>query len=342
MFGIKTWLKIYIDTHYGPFSKLSNVRISPVGYKCTAACPMCWRLNISPKEQKQLSNNDKKQLSLEEYKTIFSDMPSSVRTVDIVGGGEPLLFPHIEELFKVVKQRKISGRLITNGSLMNRKIIVGLIDSHWDEVRFSFHAGSPEVYQKILGVSNYHKVVENIRLLRKLRGDLKVPNISLLFVMQRDNVKDVFKFAKLAESLGVDEIEFDTLIPTNKNLLLTLENTREIIGELRKIRKEIYIRHNINYVIKAFSRHPRWNNNMQNNNYFNNKYCQIVQSNLDISSSGDVTPCCIADGYYKYSNIRNKSISQIWKDSRPFRKALRNGNFLPFCYQWCNYELSIR
>jgi len=340
MLGIKTKIKKYLNTHYGMFSELINVRISPVGYFCTAACPMCWRMNITPKEINNSVKSESTRLTLEDYKKLFVNIPKSVKNVDVVGGGEPLMFPKIGELFKIIKQKNICGRLITNGSLLNKDIIRNLIDCSWDTVRISLHAASAKAYIKVLGVSNFEKVIDNVKLLIKMRNKEKRPWVSLLFVIQKGNFSEVIKFAQLAESLKVDEIEFDSLIPTNRSLLLKPTEKKRVINNLTRLRSKLHIQNNIDDVLEMFSTHPLWSNDGKNKDYFKDKSCQIVQSNVDIGSDGNVVPCCIAYGYYKYSNIREKSLGQIWNEGQKFRQELRMGKFRSFCYKMCNYKLA--
>jgi len=339
-FGIKTRIKKYLTSRYGLFDELINIRISPVGFFCNAACPMCWRMNISPKEIKGAVKGESSRLTLEEYKQLFADIPKSIRTVDVVGGGEPLMFPKISELFKIVKQKNISGILITNGSLLNEGVIHDLISCNWDKVRISIHAASSKIYLKIFGVQYFEKVIQNIKLLIKMRGKVQHPWISMLFVIQRNNVSEVIKFARLAQSLKVDEIEFDSLIPTNLSLMLKPNQRKNVIRDLIKLKSVLKIQHNINDVLEMFSQHPLWSNDGKNKDYHKDKFCQIVQSNVDIGSDGNVVPCCIAYGYYKYSNIREKSLERIWKDGRKFRNELLMGKFRSFCYKMCNYKLA--
>jgi len=341
MFGIKTKVKKYLFGHFGIFDDLYSIRISPIGYSCNHACLMCWRQTVTSKEKKDLLLNDSKKLTIQEYKKLFLCVPKSVKNVDIVGGGEPLLYPKIGELFKIIKQKNIYGRLITNGSLLNNTIINELVDCSWDEIRISFHAGSKKTYVKVNGVSDFDTVICNIQCLIEKRKTKKLPWISMLFVIQRDNIYDISRFARLAQSLRVDEVEFDTLIPTcDPHLLLTPEKKKYVIAELIKIKSELHIKHNIEHVLEMFSKHPLWSGKKRDKRYYKNRYCQHIQSNIDISCEGLVVPCCMAYGYYEYANIREKLLVELWRDSRLFRMKLVNGKFYSFCYKNCNYELA--
>jgi radical SAM protein with 4Fe4S-binding SPASM domain len=339
MFGIKTRIKKYLTGRYAS-NRLTHVRISPVGYLCNHACLMCWRLQLNPAEKSKQANGEVDHLTVSEYSQLIVSLPKSVEHVEIVGGGEPLLFPHLEDVCKQIKQKNIHGRLITNGSLLKEDVIKNLIIYSWDEIRISFHAGSAKVYKKVNGADDFFKVINNIRLLLKLRKNRLYPKISLLYVIQKDNYKDINAFAQLAELLAVDEIEFDYLIPTNiQHLLLNLRQTRKVIQDLKKVQKTTRIKNNAGNTVNMFKQHPLWRG-IKDENYYRERYCQIVQHNIDISSTGDVAPCCIADDQLKYGNIRNTPISVVWENSRLFRKDMLEGKFKPFCYSNCNYNLA--
>jgi MoaA/NifB/PqqE/SkfB family radical SAM enzyme len=278
---------------------------------------------------------------VQEYVDFLSSLPNSIHHVDVLGGGEPLLYPQIVKIFQKIKDRKFTGRLVTNGSFLNDHISDELIQCQWDDIRISFHAGSPNVYKKINGVEDYDRVVKNIKSFISKRGNGVYPKISLLFVMQKGNMNDVIPFAKLAQSLKVDGIEFDQVLVNKKSLhlLATYAQRKQLVSDLHLLEKTIYIPHNIPYVLSMLESHPAWGNELRTKNYFHDKYCQYVQSNIEIGSDGSVFPCCFSFGEIKAPNIRSTPFKQIWKQMRPFRLSLFKGNFLPFCYKYCSHDL---
>lgn len=67
------------------------VRVYPVGYMCNHSCPS---------------------LTLFEYKKIIATLPPGVSTVEIVGGGEPLLYKDIALLTQIIKRKIITVLLL--------------------------------------------------------------------------------------------------------------------------------------------------------------------------------------------------------------------------------------
>ena len=75
------------------------IRLNPVGYLCNHDCPMCWRDQLTQVEKKELVRLDREErLSISDYLKLFRDMPAGLREVNVVGGGEPLLYPDIAAL----------------------------------------------------------------------------------------------------------------------------------------------------------------------------------------------------------------------------------------------------
>lgn len=340
MFGIKTRIIRHIKTHTGIGDHPVYFRMSPVGYaRCNHACPMCLRTNVNAADRRKLQAYEDARLTIEEYRTLFASMPRTIKYVDIVGGGEPLLYPQIAELFAMVKTRGMHGRLITNGALMSRSIAATLLETSWDQVRVSIHAGTARAYRVVNGVDDFRTVVTNVRALSQMRGKRNVPMISLMFVIQRGNHADIPSFVRLARSLHVDEIQFDSLIPVNPSTVPTAAQTRTIVRDLRRVRTEATMRNNIDEAIHLYASHPRWSGTGERKGYFTDKYCALAQENLDMTCNGRIGPCCIAPAM---GSVRTDPIAAIWKRLRPFRRNVAEGRFAQFCYDYCTYDLPRR
>lgn len=340
MFGIKTHilkkLKEKKIWKYGP--KL--IRINPIGFTCNHNCPMCWRQLVSDKEKIRISKSD---LSFKDYSLFIKKLPLSVERIEIVGGGEPLLFPNIKELMKLIKNKKYFSSLITNGSLLNKELSKVLVKIKWDSIRVSFHSASRESYKKVNGVDNFNKVLINIKNFIKIKGNKDRSKIGLLFVIQKDNFFEIKKFVKLAEKLKVDFIEFDYVLGfTSKRLLLTEKEIKQVTKDLKSVKTSI--KNNIAEVLYLFLKHPLWNSKIKYKDYFSNRYCHIIQENLEIGSDGNAVLCCLSYDFFQPMklNINKYSVKTIWEKLEKWRNRIGNGKFENFCYENCNYYLKCR
>lgn len=69
---------------------------------------MCWRQQLSKKERQTIADlNRKKQLLINDYRELIQSLPRSVKTIELAGGGEPLMFKHIKELIHIIKEKNI-------------------------------------------------------------------------------------------------------------------------------------------------------------------------------------------------------------------------------------------
>lgn len=337
MFGVKTKIKKLIDQYFY-YDALTTVRLDPSGMTCNHKCIMCWQQQLSQQQKKSLIiDYQKNKLLLKDYQKLISSFPKSVNSVELVGGGEPLLFENIEELIELIKEKKYSGSLITNGVFLSEPIRKTLINSKWEFVRISLHASSSKIYKKIHSKNDFEIVINNINALLKERKN-KLPNVKLLFVVQKTNFHELKKFIKLAEKIKVDEVEFDYLIPNSKKELFL--NKNELINVKKELNKmNTSLKNNISS-IKKMLENDAWNMNKEiKKKYFDNASCHL--NHLEISQTGNTTPCCLLwnSKINKNLNIKNMNIKNIWRFYKPLRLNLRKGNFPQDCIENCYYDL---
>jgi len=312
MFRIKTRLSLFIKAHV-PF--LDGPR-------------------LMRKEKAAWGGNSKTDLTIGDYQKIMTHLPASVKEIEVVGGGEPLLFPDIQTLLSMIKQCGIYGRLITNGSLFTQDVMKHCSYIQWDEIRISINAGRRSVYKTINGVDDFNRVVSNIKIIQAIRKNKPCPKIILNYVIQHNNVQDINTFIRVSKQLHVDGIHFDTLIQFkhNKNLMLNNKQRLETIKTLNACLHQTPGKHNIKDVINQLKFQPNSTMTAQTSDYFKDKYCDIAQYSLDINSNGDTRPCDYVDKTIATYNVKSMSIKKIWNKYKAFRHRLYHGDFYPFCY----------
>lgn len=86
--------------------------------------------------------------------------------VTLSGMGEPTVDPDLLDKIEVLNNSGYRVRLLTNGSLLNEKIIRKFYEEkhRLESIRFSFHSIDRDVYKKLTGATNFHYdlVVDNI------------------------------------------------------------------------------------------------------------------------------------------------------------------------------------
>lgn len=318
------------------------IRINPSDRDCNLECRMC----PLPKKRALLAKeapgaSGDKGLDAEDYVRLVNNLGFQTRYVEIVGGGEPLLFPGIEKIMAAIKKNHISGRLITNGTLLRGNLNKLLVAIGWDFIRISLNAASRDSYIKTMGRDCYDSVLDNIRQLIEARGSRRRPHIALHFVIQKSNFEDIVKFATLAKQIKADDFQYDSLMgqrlgfedvePDGTQRYRIIALLQEVFGKYS--RKDIILR----YQRDGADKKP-----VSRRSYLADKYCLGVQFKMEIRSDGNVVPCCMVDNMPEMMNIRDYSLRDIWQAYKNFRDDLAVGKFRNYCYNVCNYELPKR
>jgi len=110
--------------------------------------------------------------------------------------GEPLMRKDLESLIKYAKDKGIQYVSInTNGTLLNQRRVLKLLESGLDHIEISVDAFSENTYIRIKNLDFYHKLIKNIERLIDLRNRFRPEfEISLSFVKQRKNLHEVKNF----------------------------------------------------------------------------------------------------------------------------------------------------
>ena len=121
---------------------------------CNLDCIMCCNKTTVKRE---------KAFSLD-YKTIEKIILTNSQLLVIEWlGGEPTLYPNFEKLLDLANKQNIKQVLVTNGSLLNKKIINKLIEYNVD-VTISMDAPIKSLYEKIRRGGDFNRLVNNLKL----------------------------------------------------------------------------------------------------------------------------------------------------------------------------------
>jgi MoaA/NifB/PqqE/SkfB family radical SAM enzyme len=133
----------------------------------------------------------------------FKDM--GVKAVTFSGGGEPLIYPYIEEAMQKILDAGIDLSIITNGQCLEGKKAEILSHAHW--VRISSDASDAESFSKIRKVPEewFHKLTENIRKFAQIKNPKC--ELGINFVVHRDNADQVYRSVKHFKDLGCNHIK---------------------------------------------------------------------------------------------------------------------------------------
>ncbi|MDD5584679.1 MAG: radical SAM protein [Candidatus Omnitrophica bacterium] len=312
---------VFLHPPIKPFPPLA-VHVN-VGQQCNLDCVYCWRRD----PDRAPANNSVQEKVGYDLKSLIDQLAEiGASTIEIAGGGEPLLFKDILGTMKYIKKMGLRGHLFTNGILFNEKNTEALIDMRWDFINFSLDAHSQDVFSRLKGSGkgSLSKVRTNVRRFAHMKKakHLSSPSIRLSYIINRLNFNFIEEFIDLAISLSVNSIFFARFkqFPFNEELRL---NEREEKVAMQIIDKNTgkLKKHNIN--VNSYFQSPNWPVR---------KFCVIPWFAPFITDDGVVHPCC-CQLQKNMGDLKKNTFREIWEGEKytQVRKRIRRQDWFKAC-----------
>jgi MoaA/NifB/PqqE/SkfB family radical SAM enzyme len=112
-------------------------------------------------------------------------------------GGEPLIYPWINDVIDLLSQHEIAVTINTNATVLKDELRAKLLRLHELNLKWSIDAATPATYFKIRGTDVFQRVVANMVQFASASKDQ--PNIRkiLVYVVMRENLGEVLPFIDL-------------------------------------------------------------------------------------------------------------------------------------------------
>jgi len=137
---------------------------------CNLNCKMCPRFMA---ERKQGF------MALNTFVKVANECKKYDTPIRLIGWGEPLLHPAINDVIKDIKQNKIPLHITTNGILLKDRIVRTIVDLKVDSLIVSFQGTNAKQYQEMRRQDKYNEIKNNIQYLVKARGEKEKPFIQV-------------------------------------------------------------------------------------------------------------------------------------------------------------------
>lgn len=204
------------------------IRIKPTN-KCNHNCSYCHYKNA----YLNLDDfNPKDEIPREKMlETVDSMKELGVKAVTFSGGGEPLLYPHIEETMERVLDAGIDLSIITNGSLLKGRKAELLAKSKW--VRLSIESINDSEYCAIRGIKegSFEQLCDNISNFAAKKNNNCELGVNV--VVNAQNCHEIGAMTQLMKKLGVNHVKFAPMITNETN-----EYHKNFKGDVTKQLKE--------------------------------------------------------------------------------------------------------
>ena len=134
--------------------------------------------------------------------------------IKLIGLGEPLLNPNIASMVQYAKRKKLTVELVSNFTLVDPETLKKLVEAQLDYLGISLDAASRQVFERIRAGAKFADVINNVKLLLKIRKYMNSVKPKVLFrtTICEDNVGEMQAIVELARSIPVDSVVFSKQI----------------------------------------------------------------------------------------------------------------------------------
>ena len=262
----------------------------------------------------------------------------NVKIVSLTGG-EPLLRKDWYTIGNKIKDHGMELAILSNGYIINEKIINQLKKLEIYGISISLDGGRPETHDTIRRLKGaYDKCISSIQLLRDAGFD-----ITVITSVNKNNIKELPIIRDLLICKGI-MWQVQIAAPTGrfpKDDLLSREDFYSVAMFISSCRNQFSLKelpiigaHNFGYHSKKLRNimfSPIW------------RGCQAGISVLGIQSNGSVKGCLSLPDSFIEDNIRNRHLVEIWNDPSfsYFNRNFKKENLGGYCKE-CKYGNSCR
>ncbi len=177
-----------------------------------------------------------------------------LRSVILIGGGEPTIYPGFVDTVRYLKELELQVAVVTNGSRGDRVLEIAEYLGQDDWIRLSLDSGSDALFQAMH--KPVHKKVNLDRIcewVTRFKKANPLPKVGYSFLITwrgaardsdsiHENIHEIFEAAERAKSYGFDYIAFKPVLNRMSNGAEVMTPTSAEDGihpTVRKIRQEI-------------------------------------------------------------------------------------------------------
>lgn len=218
--------------------------------------------------------------------------------------GEPFLHPSFLEMVSYAQQRKIYTATSTNAHYLNDEKAEATVKSGLDRLIVSIDGTSQDTYEQYRVGGSLEKVLDGVRNMVKWKGKLKskTPHLIFQFLVVAHNEHQISAARKLAQEIGVREIQFKTAqVYDYKNGSPLIPQNQEYSRYRQKS--------DGTYEVKSKLENQCW---------------KMWQSCV-VTWDGKVVPCCFdKDAKHVMGDLKTSTMEEIWLSEpyQSFRKSI--------------------
>ncbi|MBY8984084.1 MAG: SPASM domain-containing protein [Candidatus Lokiarchaeota archaeon] len=353
-----------------PLTKISNLPrtvVLQLTEACNLRCKMCYYWGETGCYSNAETGRKPEILDFKILKPVLHYLSSSKPLYSLFGG-EPLLYPQLEELILTVKGLGSNIDTPTNGTMLAEHASM-LVRTGFDSVRVSID-GPREINDAQRGKDSYDKAMAGIETLyeEKLKTGKGTPIIDIIYTITPTNYSSIEQFFLEdlnLSAIGRVSIQMENFLTAEmgksySNFLksefsLTNQrywrgfirspsdfngiNTKELAQQVKKVYKHLKTLVKTIMLLPPTFSHENLSAYLKADwNKMTDTYhsCLAPWYSLDITATGDLAPCHV---FYDLTmgNLHEQSFEEIWNGDRyqRFREYLLQNKLMSICPGCC-------
>ena len=275
-----------------------NLQIDLNNY-CNNDCRWCYYRIHDHVDEFDVKDSIDKKVALEIIEQFAAE---GGKSVEITGGGEPLMYPHFKEFSQKARELGLDRALVTNGVLLSEELIDEIKDYAW--VRVSLNAASQDIYQQVHNRpgERYNKVVSNLEKLCSVKEDDCIVGVSM--ITDEINYKDIYEMCKVAKYAGADNARISLAHTPQKETLFynVWDRVVDQIEDAKKLSDDDFKVFAFANRIQDIARETKGG------------HCYYHHFTTAVGANGAVYPCCYFKDIstYNLGNLNEQSFKEIW------------------------------
>ncbi len=185
---------------------LNRLYIEPTS-RCNLSCRTCIR---------NTWDEPMGDMEIDVFERLAGQLPRfpHLESVMFGGFGEPTAHPRILDMVRAVKALGLRAEMMTNATLLDDRLIDGLLREHLDMLWISLDGTTEESFETVRPGAGLSRVLENIgRLSTRNHREGHSIDIGIAFVVMKANLGDVKHLDRLARSVGARRILVSHVLP---------------------------------------------------------------------------------------------------------------------------------
>jgi pyruvate-formate lyase-activating enzyme len=325
--------------------------------RCNFACPMC---AVQDARDKGLAQGG--DMRFEVLDRVLEECSPHQPVVDLIGG-EPLLYPRIDEAVALASRRRVLAALTTNGLKLEQHA-EALVKARLPVLQISVDGWDDESQAARGGVKGSLKRIRaGIRAVQASRGKRVFPVIRILTVITRVNHAHIDRIQELVAELGVHSWGISNYFYVNRNAHARHQEFALLHGltgavVAHSIPGDVYLEPAQVAALKLSLGRVRAANHrlrlkiayawdLDLDSYYSTReaarglLCELPYTRLDIQTDGRMAVCVSGK---QMGQVGRDRIADVWHGSAMsrYRRMYERTRPMPMCFRCCGLSQTIR